>query len=148
LTAAPNHEIIVPYCDEREKKVMAYVSQEDKKKLAPAIKAVLKKYKMKGSIALRHHSTLVVNIKSGALDVLGALPVSEYGPRDYVQVNPYWISENYDCPTVVAFLTELKDAMEGPDFFCEDDSMTDYFHRSHYTDINVGKYHTPYVLEA
>ena len=121
---------------------MAYVSQEDKKKLAPAIKAVLKKYKMKGTIAIRHHSTLVVNIKSGALDVLGALPVSEYGPRDYVQVNPYWISENYDCPTVVAFLTELKTAMEGPDFFCEDDSMTDYFHRSHYTDINVGKYHT------
>ena len=127
---------------------MAYVSQEDKKKLAPAIKAVLKKYKMKGSIAIRHHSTLVVNIKSGALDVLGALPVSEYGPRDYVQVNPYWISENYDCPTVVAFLTELKDAMEGPEFFDHSDIQTDYFHRSHYTDINVGKYSAPYVLES
>ena len=127
---------------------MAYVSQEDKKKLAPAIKAVLKKYKMKGTLAIRHHSSLVCNIKSGELDVLGALPVSEYGPRDYVQVNPYWISENYDCPTVVAFLTELKAAMEGPDFFCEDDSMTDYFHRSHYIDINVGTFSKPYVLEA
>ena len=119
---------------------MAYVSQEDKKKLAPAIKAVLKKYKMKGTLAIRHHSSLVCNIKSGELDVIGALPVSEYGPRDYVQVNPYWISENYDCPTVVAFLKELKAAMEGPDFFCEDDSMTDYFHRSHYIDINVGTF--------
>lgn len=127
---------------------MAFVSQEDKKKLAPAIKAVLKKYKMKGTLAIRHHTSLVVNIKSGELDVLGALPVSEYGPRDYVQVNPYWISENYDCPTVVAFLTELKAAMEGPDFFCEDDSMTDYFHRSHYIDINVGTFGKPYVLEA
>lgn len=127
---------------------MAFVSQEDKKKLAPAIKAVLKKYKMKGTIAVRHHMSLVVNIKSGELDVIGALPVSEYGPREYVQVNPYWISENYDCPTVVAFLTELKAAMEGPDFFCEDDAMTDYFHRSHYIDINVGTYSKPYVLEA
>ena len=127
---------------------MAYVSQEDKKKLAPAIKAVLKKYKMKGTLAIRHHSSLVCNIKSGELDVIGALPVSEYGPRDYIQVNPYWISENYDCPTVVAFLTELKAAMEGPDFFCEDDSMTDYFHRSHYIDINVGTFSKPYVLEA
>ena len=127
---------------------MAFVSQEDKKKLAPAIKAVLKKYKMKGTLAIRHHTSLVVNIKSGELDVLGALPVSEYGPRDYIQVNPYWISENYDCPTVVAFLTELKAAMEGPDFFCEDDSMTDYFHRSHYIDINVGTFGKPYVLEA
>ena len=127
---------------------MAFVSQEDKKKLAPAIKAVLKKYKMKGTLAIRHHSSLVCNIKSGALDVIGALPVGEYGRRDYVQVNPYWISENYECPTVVAFLTELKAAMEGPDFFCEDDSMTDYFFRSHYIDINVGTFSKPYVLEA
>ena len=127
---------------------MAYVSQEDKKKLAPAIKAVLKKYKMKGTLAIRHHSSLVCNIKSGALDVIGALPVGEYGPRDYVQVNPYWIAENYDDKTVVAFLTELKAAMEGPDFFCEDDSMTDYFFRSHYIDINVGTFGKPYVLEA
>lgn len=127
---------------------MAFVSQEEKKKLAPAVKAVLKKYNMKGTIAVRHHSTLVCNIKSGKLDILGALPVSEYGPRDYIQVNPYWIAENYECPTVVAFLTELKAAMEGPDFFCEDDIMTDYFHRSHYTDINVGTFSKPYVLEA
>lgn len=127
---------------------MAFVSQEDKKKLAPAIKAVLKKYKMKGTLAIRHHSSLVCNIKSGALDIIGALPVSEYGPRDYVQVNPYWIAENYDDETVVAFLTELKAAMEGPDFFCHDDSMTDYFHRSHYVDINVGTFSKPYVLEA
>ena len=54
---------------------MAYVSQEDKKKLAPAIKAVLKKYKMKGTLAIHHHSSLVCNIKSGELDVIGALPV-------------------------------------------------------------------------
>ena len=35
--------------------IMAYVSQEKKKQLAPAIKAVLKKYGMKGSIAVRHN---------------------------------------------------------------------------------------------
>jgi hypothetical protein len=129
-------------------KVMAYVSQEDKKNLSPAIKAVLKKYNMKGSIAVRHHSVLVVNIKSGALDILGALPVSEYGPRDYVQVNEHWIKENYDDATVVAFLTELKAAMRGPEWFDESDSMTDYFHVSHYINMNVGTYNKPYVLEA
>ena len=126
---------------------MAYVSQEMKKELAPQIKAVLKKYGMKGSIAVRHHMSLVVNIKSGKLDILGALGASEY-ERDYVQVNPYWIEENYDNPEVVAFLSELKEAMEGPNFFCHDDSMTDYFHRSHYIDINVGQFNKPYVLEA
>lgn len=47
---------------------MAYVSQEDKKELTPAIKAVLKKYNVKATIAVRNHSTLVVNIKEGYID--------------------------------------------------------------------------------
>ena len=47
---------------------MAYVSKELKAALAPKIKAVLKKYNVKGSIAVHHHSSLVLNIKSGAVD--------------------------------------------------------------------------------
>ena len=65
---------------------------------------------------------------------------------NYVDVNTYWIEDNYGSnPTVVKFLEELKSAMEGEDFYCEDDPMTDYFHRSHYVDINVGSYNKPYV---
>lgn len=47
---------------------MAYISQDDKKKLAPAIKEVLKKYGLKGSISIRHYSSLVVTIASGPID--------------------------------------------------------------------------------
>ena len=114
---------------------MAYVSQEDKAKLAPAIKAVLAKYKMKGTISVGHHSTLVVRIKSGAIDFGGT----------NIDVNEYWIHEHY---TGVArrFLTELLAAMKGPDYFCNDDSQTDYFHRSHYTDIRIGNWSRPYVF--
>jgi hypothetical protein len=113
---------------------MAYVSQEKKAQLAPAIKAVLKKYNMKASISVRHHSSLVVTLKSGAID---------FG--DDRQVNEYWIDQHY---TGVArnFLTELLQAMKGPDYFNEDDSQTDYFHRSHYTDINIGRWDRPYVF--
>ena len=32
---------------------MAYISQDDKAKLAPGIKAVLKKYSMKGTIGIQ-----------------------------------------------------------------------------------------------
>ena len=114
---------------------MAYVSQEDKAKLAPAIKAVLNKYGMKASISVRHHSTLVVTVKSGNID---------FGGTD-IDVNVYWINEHY---TGVArdFLNELHQAMMGPDWFCEDDAMTDYFHRSHYTDIRIGNWDRPYVF--
>ena len=111
---------------------MAYVSQSDKKELSPAIKTVLKKYKMKGSIGIRHHSTLVVNIKSGVIDFSEQL-----GDRESINVNEYWIEKNYQGDAL-NFLSELLKAMEGPDYFNEDDGMTDYFHRSHYTDINIG----------
>lgn len=116
---------------------MAYVSQEMKAKLAPAIKAVLKKYGMKGSIAVRHHSTLVVNLKQGPID---------FG-KDYIQVNTYWVHEHYEG-VARDFLTELVDAMKGPDFFDHSDAMTDYFHLSHYIDINVGKWNKPYAFAA
>lgn len=121
---------------------MAYVSQAKKAELAPAIRAVLKKYGMKGSIAVRHHSTLVVNIKQGAIDF------GDYSHGDgYIQVNTYWIDSHYKGKAR-KFLNELLAAMKGPGYFCEDDSQTDYFHRSHYTDINIGNWNKPYALAA
>ena len=120
---------------------MAYVSQADKKALAPAIKKVLSKYGMKGSISIRNHSTLQVTLQSGAIDF------KDYSHGDgYIQVNTYHIDSHYSGKAK-AFLNELLDAMKGPKYFNNDDAMTDYFHRSHYTDINVGKWNKPYFLQ-
>ena len=114
---------------------MAYVSQETKAKLSPTIKAILKKYKMKGTIAIKHHFSLVVNLQSGPID---------FDHNDFTSVNVYHIDAHY---TGVAkdFLNELLAAMKGPDWFDKSDSQSDYFHVSHYTDINVGKWNKPYV---
>tara|TARA_R110002126_G_scaffold67225_3_gene170559 strand:+ start:349 stop:750 length:402 start_codon:yes stop_codon:yes gene_type:complete len=120
---------------ERERN-MAYISQEDKKELAPAIKAVLKKYNMKGSIGIHNYSTLVVNLKEGSLN-LGHIG----------SVNVYWIEDHYHG-VAKNFLNELLVAMKGPNYYNNDDSMTDYYDRSHYTDINVGKWNKPYILTA
>ena len=120
---------------------MAYVSQDDKAKLAPAIKKVLSKYGMKGSISIRHHSTLVVTLQSGAIDF------GEYTHGDgYIQVNVYHIERHYKGKAQ-KFLTELLAAMKGPGWFDKSDSMTDYFHVKHYCDINVGKWNKPYFLQ-
>lgn len=115
---------------------MAYMSQEHKAKLAPTIKAICKKYGVKATLSVRNHSSLVLTVKQGNIDFGG----------DYIQVNTYWIHEHYSG-RARAFLTEMKAAMEGPDFFNEDDAQTDYFHRSHYIDINIGSWNKPYALE-
>jgi len=142
---------------------MAYVSKEDKAKLTPGIKAVLKKYGMKGSISVRNHSGLVVKITSGPLDIMGDYKRAciqdtrndLYDPSDvarinsrlqatYIDVNSYYMNETY-TGTIKAFMQELHSAMEGEDFFNHDDGMTDYFHRSHYTYILVGTWDKPYT---
>jgi hypothetical protein len=116
---------------------MAYVSQAMKAKLAPTIKSVLKKYKVKGSISVRNHMSLVVTLKEGAVN---------FG-KDYADVNTYYIDDHY-AGRARSLLNDHKAAMEGPEFFCEDDAMTDYFHRSHYIDIDIGKWDKPYVYVA
>jgi len=120
---------------------MAYVSQADKAKLAPQIKKVLSKYGMKGSISIRHHMSLVVTIQSGAIEF-------EHSHGDgYTQVNVYHIDSHY-TGKAKAFLTELLAAMKGPEWFDKSDIMTDYFHVSHYCDINIGKWNKPYFLQV
>ena len=136
---------------------MAYVSQEMKRELAPAIKAILKKYGIKGSLGVRHHSTLVLNIKSGKIDFIknyndvvesrnaGDLRQG-HKATSYIQVNEYHIDSQY-TGKAKKFLAEIITAMKGPKFFDHSDAMTDYFHVSHYIDINLGSWNKPYVLE-
>ena len=141
---------------------MAYVSQEMKAKLAPTIKAICKKYSIKASIAVRHHSTLVLNVKQGRIDFIENYIATDaakhYGNKmsqdqvAYIRknrcldVNTYWVKDHYSGEAK-EFLVEMIAAMEGPDFFNEDDAQTDYFNRSHYIDINIGQWDKPYALE-
>ena len=135
---------------------MAYVSQDLKAKLAPQIKAVLKKYGMKGTIAVRNHMTLVVNLKAGKLDLIGNYNETvnenprfknDMRPREvvkYMDINRYWYHEHFtgECK---AFLDELLPAMMTGNHD-NSDIMTDYFDVGWYVDINVGQWDKPYEL--
>lgn len=114
---------------------MAYISQTEKKAIAPKVKAILDQYGLKGSLSIRHHSSLVLTIKSGVID---------FGGTDR-QVNVYWIQNHYQG-AAQEVLTKLVDAMRGDDWYDDSDAMTDYFSTKHYVDINVGKWDKPYVL--
>jgi len=140
---------------------MAYMNQEKKRALAPQIKAVLKKYGVKGTIGVRHYSTLVVKIKSGSLDLIGnhIKNIKEKYTRpneeqlaniDNFEVNPYWIHDQY-TGKVKDFLLELKAAMNGARASVKNhdnsDIQTDYFDVGWYISINVGSWDRPYIYE-
>lgn len=114
---------------------MAYMSQEKKAQLAPGIKAVLKKYNMKASISVRHHTGLVVSIKSG--------PLFKDQNNAYKEVNEFYINEHYEGKEK-DFLLELKAAMSVGNYD-NSDPMTDYFSVGWYIYIHIGRWDKPYI---
>lgn len=136
---------------------MAYMSQEKKAKLAPAIKAACKKYGIKASIAVRHHSTLVLNIKEGKIDFIGNYNkmIDDRDPcgvrkinkaTKSIDVNPYWYQDHFDG-VALAFLKEVFTAMNAGNHD-RSDIQTDYFDVGWYVDVNVGRWDKPYVCVA
>lgn len=115
---------------------MAYMNQEKKAKLAPAIKAICKKHGIKASLAVNNYSTLVLNVKSGKIDFGGTRQ----------QVNPYWYHEHFDG-AALAFLSEVIPAMNQGNHD-RSDIQTDYFDVGWYIDVNIGRWDRPYVVEA
>jgi len=117
---------------------MAYMSQQHKKELSPQIKNVLKKYNVKATIGVRHHSTLVLNVKSSKLDFLKGKDC------DSLSINPYSIDNNHsdECAN---FLNEVSNAMMTGNHD-KSDLMTDYHNVGWYIDINIGQWNKPYEL--
>ena len=136
---------------------MAYMSQEKKAKIAPKIKAILAKYKVKGSLAVRNHSTLCLNIKSGSIDFIGNfnktisadhyLVSRGFTPAEkYLSVNPYRY-DNHFSGKALAFMQEVFAAMNDGNHD-RSDIQSDYFDVGWYVDVNVGQWDKQYILEA
>lgn len=135
---------------------MAYMSQEKKVKIAPKIKAILAKYKVKGSLAVRNHMTLCLNLKSGSIDFIANSNTvcgnshyqvaSGFKPSTsgYDQVNPYHFKDHYDGKAL-AFMQEVFHAMNDGNHD-RSDIQSDYFDVGWYVDVNIGKWNKPYIL--
>lgn len=138
---------------------MAYMSQEKKAKIAPVVKAVLKKYKIKASLAVRNHSTLVLNIKSGSIDFIENYISTDRSSRSndlseeqvrYIRsnksldVNPYWYHEHFSGKAK-KFLEEIIAAMNAGNHD-RSNAQVDYFDVGWYIDVNIGNWKKHYEV--
>jgi len=138
---------------------MAYFNQDRKQEKSPAIKAILKKYGVKGSLAVRNHSTFILNIKSGSIDFIENY-IGTNGSKHYnvmsqdqieyvrknksLDVNPYWYQDHFSG-TALNFLKEVFTAMNQGNHD-NSDIQTDYFDVGWYVDVNIGFWNKPYTL--
>lgn len=134
---------------------MAYMDSTKKAALAPAIKAALKKFGLKGSISVRHHSALVVTITSGEIDFISNFADCaraanrecgvETAVRDqHLQVNTYWLETSFAGRALEA-LQAIKLAMSKGNHD-RSDIQADYFDVGWHIDISIGKWNKPYVV--
>lgn len=139
---------------------MAYVSKDLKAKLSTQVKEICKKYGVSATLAIRNHSTLVLNVKAGEIDFLGNYrqnvkkqaelrPAmyhvdfsSDLDKQQYIQVNEYRIDESFS-DVANNFLKEVNCAMNEGNHD-DSDLQTDYFCVGWYTEINIGKWDKPY----
>jgi hypothetical protein len=137
---------------------MAYMNQERKAKIAPVIKAILAKYKVKGSLSVRNHMTLCLTLKSGAIDFIAnsnKVCVNDFyqvargfkpSTRGYDQVNPYHFQNHYDG-VALEFMREVFHAMNDGNHD-RSDIQSDYFDVGWYVDVNVGQWDKEYIVKA
>ena len=126
---------------------MAYMNQEKKKVIAAKLKPVLKKYGVKGTLSVRNHMSIVLNVKSGKVDFFNDYGDVEDAKKFGIQVNPYWFQVHFTGKSK-EFLADAFDALKSAGYYNNSDAQIDYFDTAYYYDINIGKWNKPYSLEA
>lgn len=136
---------------------MAYMNQDRKARIAPAVKSILNRYGVKGTLSTDRHS-LSLNIKSGTLDFIGNTnETTKNNPyyrelrldpdvRDYIQINPYHYRSHFSDKVIRKFLDEVLRALNDGNHD-NSDSQSDYFDVGWYVHVNVGRWNKPYILE-
>ena len=131
---------------------MAYMSQEKKARIAPVVKAICKKYGIKASLSVDHHTSLVLSIKSGSINFFEELTKTEYNNNGYgctpgeLSINPYHYKDHYIGKSL-EFLSEVVTAMNDGNHD-RSDIQSDYFDVGWYISVNIGKYKAPYILNT
>lgn len=138
---------------------MAYMCQERKKEIHQILKARLKKYNVKWSLKVHHHSEIVLTIRKGDIDFKGSINRmmqeewdrwpdrpwmnSLYDADDYIQVNPYHYQDHFDGEALEFLKVAIPVLYIGN--HDNSDIMTDYFDVGWWVSVHIGEYSKPYV---
>jgi len=131
----------------------AYMSQENKKSMLPKIKDLCREYGVKGSLSVRHHSSVVFTIREGKVDFMGDYTSDRTEPRHqeaveqevksgHIQVNPYWFQKHFVGESL-EFLGKAFDILNQGNWD-KSDIQTDYFNVGWYVSVNIGEWDKPY----
>lgn len=132
---------------------MAFMNQERKAQIAAELKKVMPR-DWKYSLAIRHHSTIVLTIMTAPVDLMAIYNkrVAEswerrgdkYTPSTYAQINEYHLDTQFSGELLATF-QRIKAALNTGNHD-NSDMMTDYFDVGWYVDIHIGRWNKPFSV--
>jgi|SRR5437660_2545464 len=122
---------------------MAYMSQEKKAKIAAELKKVMPK-DWKYSLAVQHHSSITLTIMAAPVDLIAAHKQHEQWTNGYIQLNEYYLQNQYDEPLLSVFLA-IRKALN-TDNYDRSDVQTDYFNVGFYAYMHIGRWNKPFQV--
>jgi len=138
---------------------MAWMSQEKKKEIAVEMKKALKGTGVKYTLGVKHHSTIVFNMKSAPIDFIAnynetlavavddsAIFRTDLFETDYVSVNPYHFEKHFTGKALEVLKKIFKVLNTGN--WDKSDIMTDYFDVGWYKKVNIGQWNKPFVVKG
>ena len=124
---------------------MAYMTQENKKKIAAELKKVIPAG-WRWSLAVQHHSALSLTIAAAPIDLLKMNTGSNNVGVGYTSLHEYYLEREFSGELLSLFIA-IKDAMNTGNHD-RSDSQTDYFDVGWYININIGRWEKNFVCTA
>jgi len=124
---------------------MAYMNQEKKTIIANLLKLVVPEG-WKYSLAVQHHSGIVMTIYSAPIDLIDLVQdmEGEYVKRGYLNLNTYWLDKAYSGELLEVF-NKIHAALNHNNHN-RSDSQSDYFDVGHHVYIDIGKWDKPFKV--
>lgn len=136
---------------------MAHMSQEHKKKIAAELKKAMAGTGVRYTLAVQHHSAIVMNIQSAPVDfIANATEVALRKRNDMrvydasqprptsLQVNPYWYQEHFTGKCLEILEKILPVLNRGN--HNRSDILSDYHDVGWYVYVNVGQWNKPFQV--
>ena len=135
---------------------MAYISTNEIKEIRKSLKEKFGK-NIKFSVTRDHYTGVRISLMEGVIDFFdGSMDMTDkYSGRvqkfdGYAQINHYHTHFYGAYTELFNKISEIAHTAPGlaggKSYYCNDDTMTDYFDRAYYVSINVGKWDKPYEI--
>lgn len=128
---------------------MAYMNQERKAGLVEGLKKVIPSG-WKYSVAVRHHSTIILTISEAPVDLIRVMRPSEYfNPNSATEtlVNCHRLDGEFQDDGLICTFRAIFDALNNGNHD-RSDVQTDYFDVGWYVEVRIGRWDRPFKYAA